>query len=345
MTILLIVVLLTLFISAQCSLYEATLYSTRMGALEASKSEGKRKGLAQKMIQMKKNIAVPISAILILNTIANTAGATLAGMFAHEVMGAQLVPFFSIGFTFAILFLSEITPKTLGAVHWRSFWPYIVWPLIIMKYSLYPFIFITQKFSDILTRGHPTTLLSEEEILGMVRVGANEGEITQWESLMVHNIIKLEDKLVREIMTPRTVMFVLDAATAIREAAQSVREKGFTRIPVFQGDKENIVGYVMRHEIDSLITLNQHETKISSIIREVPFVPETTNCLTLLMNFLKKRKHMAIVEDEYSGIAGLVTLEDILETVLGTEIVDETDQVVDLQQAARKLRKRDTFSQ
>jgi CBS domain containing-hemolysin-like protein len=345
MTILLVVVFLTLFISAQCSLYEATLYSIRLGALEASKSEEKKKGLALKMIKMKKNIAAPISAILILNTIANTAGATLAGMYADKVMGTSLVPFFSIGFTLAILFLSEITPKTLGAVHWRFFWPYIVWPLTVMKYGLYPFIIITQKFTNILTRGRPVARLSEEEILGMVRVGAKEGEITQWESRLVHNIIQLEDKTVREIMTPRTVMFALNVTTTIKEAAQALRDKGFTRIPVYKDDRENIIGYVMRHELDSLTNLNQHETKIDDIIREISFVPETTNCLNLLMNFLKKRKHMAIVEDEYRGVAGLVTLEDLLETALGTEIVDETDQVVDLQQAARKRKQKSSFSE
>lgn len=336
MTVLLLVVVLTIFISAQCSFYEATLYSTRMGALEAEKTRGKRRRLARQMIQMKREIAMPISSILILNTFANTAGATIAGMYAHEVLGTSLVPVFSVGFTLAILFFAEIMPKTLGAIYWRNFWPLIVWPLIMMKYVLYPAIVVTQKFSNLLTRGRRTTTVSEEEILGIIRLGAKEGEISYWESRMVHNIISLENKTVREIMTPRTVMFALDADTTVKDALEIAYAKGFTRIPLYYGDKENIVGYVMVHDLGSAKMLDQPETQLGSIARPIPFVPETTNCLTLMAKFLKKRHHIAIVKDDYGGVAGLVSLEDLIETVLGAEIVDETDRAVDLQKVARK---------
>ena len=153
MTVLILVVFLTIFISAQCSLYEATLYSTRLGTLEAAKLKARTKKLALMMIQMKKQISVPIAAILILNTIANTAGATIAGMYAHKTLGTALVPVFSVVFTLAILFLAEIIPKTMGAVYWRTLWPVIVWPLTAMKYPLYPIIWVTEKFSEFLTRG------------------------------------------------------------------------------------------------------------------------------------------------------------------------------------------------
>ena len=153
MFVLLFVVFLTIFISAQCSLYEATLYSTRLGTLEAAKSRSKTRQMALKMIQMKKQISEPIAAILILNTIANTAGATIAGMYAHKTLGVGLVPIFSIAFTLAILFFAEIIPKTMGAVYWRSLWPVVLWPLTVMKYPLYPFIWITEKLSFFLTRG------------------------------------------------------------------------------------------------------------------------------------------------------------------------------------------------
>ena len=336
MALLLLVVFVTIFISAQCSLYEATLYSIRMGSLEAAKSKAKTKGIARRMIQMKRQISAPIAAILILNTIANTAGATIAGMYAHQVLGASMVPLFSVLFTLGILFFAEIIPKTLGAVHWRTLWPWIVWPLIVMKNGLYPFIFVTEKVAAWLTRGHSTSPMTEEDILGAVRLGAKEGEISKWESLMVHNIINLEDKKVREVMTPRTVMFSLDEETPVAKALDTAGEKGFTRIPVYHGDRENITGYVMIHDLGSAKTLSEPKTKLAAIAKPIASIAETTNCLTLMNTFLKKRRHIAIVKDEYGGVAGLVTLEDLLEVVLGAEIVDERDTVVDMQEMARK---------
>jgi CBS domain containing-hemolysin-like protein len=311
-----------------------------MGTLEAARSQPKTKRPALAMIQMKKQISVPIAAILILNTIANTAGATIAGMYAHKVLGAVLVPLFSILFTLAILFFAEIIPKTVGAVYWRTFWPVIVWPLAVIKYPLYPLIWITEKFSAFLTRGRPPAPITEEDILGSIRLGAKEGEITEWESLMVHNIIKLENTQVREIMTPRKVMFALDANIKVDKALQDAGEQGLTRIPVYQEDKDNILGYVMIHDLGSAKTLAEPKIPLSAIVKPISFVAETTNCLTLLNSFLKKRSHISIVEDEYGGVAGLVTLEDLLETVLGAEIVDETDTVVDLQKLARKRKKK-----
>jgi CBS domain containing-hemolysin-like protein len=288
------------------------------------------------MIQMKKQISVPIAAILILNTIANTAGATIAGMYAHKILGAVFVPLFSIVFTLAILFFAEIIPKTMGAVYWRNLWPVVIWPLTVMKYPLYPLIWITEKFSAFLTRGRPPAPMTEEDILGAIRLGAKEGEISEWESLMVHNIIKLENTEVREVMTPRKVMFSLDSNMSVEEALKAAVTKGISRIPVYGEDKDNIEGYVMIHELGSAKSLSEPNTPLSAIVKPISIVAETTNCLTLLNRFLKKRSHIAIVEDEYGSVAGLVTLEDLLETVLGAEIVDETDKVVDLQKLARK---------
>lgn len=336
MVILISVVVLTILISSQCSLYEAVLYSTRMGSLEAEKTGGPRRAKAMKMIQMKREISIPLSAILILNTVANTAGATLAGMYAAKALGDGLVPAFSIAFTLAILLFAEIVPKTLGAIHWRRLWPAVVWPLTLMKWLLYPFIIVTQQFAGFLTRpGDAAPAVTEEDILGTIRLGAKGGEISQWESLMLHNIIHLETKQVREIMTPRTVMFTLDEEMTVEEASSLAAEKGFTRIPVYRGDRENIVGYVMIHDLNSAKTLSRPQTRLAALTKPILFVRETENCRVLMTHFLKKRRHIAVIGDEYGGVAGLVTLEDLIETVLGTEIVDENDSVVDLQKMAR----------
>ena len=337
MTVLIVVAVGTILISFLCSLYESILYSTRMSTLEVEKTEGKLKSKAQQMISMKNRISIPISAILILNTVAHTAGATIAGMYAAKALGDAMVPLFSVIFTIAVLFLSEILPKTIGAVYWRSLWPTIVWPLTIMKYALYPFIFLTQKFSEFLTDGGNTAPhVTEAEILGTIRMGARDGEISQWESLMLHNIIRLENKAVEEIMTPRTVMFTLNEDMDLEKAFRLANEKGFSRIPVYRGDRENIVGYIMLNDLISARMLNEPGTKISSILKPIMFVRENQNCLVLLTSFLKKRLHIAMIGDDYGGIAGLVTLEDLIETILGAEIVDETDDVVDLQKMARK---------
>jgi CBS domain containing-hemolysin-like protein len=341
---LIFVVFLTIFISAQCSLYEAVLYSIRLGTLEAAKAKQHRTSLAVRMIDMKKNIASPLSAILILNTIANTAGATIAGMYANQVIGPTMVPLFSIVFTLGILFLAEIMPKTLGAIYWRNFWPFIVWPLTAMKKILFPIIFVTKKFSDILTKGHKIPGMTEEEILGVVRLGAKEGEISKWESLMVHNIINLEKKSVNEIMTPRRVIFSLDDTLTVEEGLKAASEAGFTRIPLFHNDKEEIVGYVMIHDLISAKASGNMKAPLSCLAKPVTFMEEDTNCLTLMAFFLKKRSHIAIVEDKYGGVAGLITLEDVIETMLGSEIVDEKDKVVDMQKMARKLRTRNSDS-
>ena len=336
MLILIIVVLLTLLISANCSLYEAVLYSARMGTLEAAK-ENKRTGkLARQFIAFKQNISEPISAILILNTIANTAGATIAGMYAAAVFGASYIPLFSLVFTLAILFLSEILPKTMGAVHWRGIWPYIIGPVQILKYVLYPVVRLSQGFSAFITKDHQAAKITEDEILALVHMGARDGEISEDESQMVKNIIKLEEIKGRSIMTPRTIIFSLEATITIDEAFGLMKDKGFSRIPLYEGHKEKIVGYVMAHDIIIAKAQGQESSPLKSIARPVRFVPGSANCLTLLQNFLKLRMQMAIMVDEFGGIAGLLTLEDLIETLLGTEIVDETDRAVDWQDVARR---------
>lgn len=339
MTILVLVVVVTVLGSFLVSLYEAVLFSTRLGTLEAEKAAGRREVLAQRLIEMKKKIALPIASLVILSAVTNTAGATVVGIVAGDTLRPSVLSLFSVGFTLAILFLGEIAPKTLGVVYWRTLWPFIVWPLTAVKYVFYPAIIVIQKFSNFLTRGHNAPGITEEEILAAVRMGAIEGQITHGESLLVHNIINLENKQIQEIMTPRTVIFSLDADMPVAEALKAVDRKGFTRIPIYEKDRENIIGYIMIHDLFSVRTLDNPQAPIRSIAKPISFVPETSNSLALLTIFLKQRRHITIAVDEYGGVAGLVTLEDLIETVLGDEIVDETDLVVDLQERARQLKR------
>jgi CBS domain containing-hemolysin-like protein len=184
-------------------------------------------------------------------------------------------------------------------------------------------------------KGRSAPGVTEEDILGTVQLGAKEGEISRWEGRMVHNIINLENMKVLEIMTPRTVMFALDSEMSVADGYRITSEKGFTRIPLYKGERENIVGYVMSHDLSSARTLEKPKAALTSIAKPIVFVPEITNCLTLLNEFLRNRLQIVVVTDEYGGVAGIVTLEDMLEVVLGTEIVDERDTVVDMQEMAR----------
>lgn len=341
MLIFIIIVFLTLFISANCSLYEAILYSSRMSTLEAAKDNKITHRLAFKLIRMKQKISEPIAAILILNTIANTAGATIAGMYAARVLEPEMFTWFPVFLTLGILFLSEILPKTVGVVRWRGLWPYIVYPLQIIRFLLYPAIYLTEKFSSFFTGGTKTSRITEDEILALVRMGAKQGEISQAESSMVKNIIKLEEMKARDIMTPRTMIFSLDAFVTITEAFEEIQGKGFSRIPVYEGNHEKITGYAMAQDIILAKAEGKDSMLVKSLIREINYLSGSANCLTLLNNFLKKRLIIAILVDEFGGVAGLITLEDLIETILGTEIVDETDQAVDWQDEARKRKFRD----
>ena len=338
MGILILVVLLTLLISAQCSLFEATLYSSRVATLESATQRGKLKERASRFLQMKRNITVPIAAILILNTIANTAGATFAGMYANQVLGSSLVPVFSVAFTLAILFLAEILPKTLGAVYWQTVWPFIVQPLSLIQTVLSPAVRVTEKFSELFTKGHVVPTITEDEILAMTRLGAKSGEITRQESDMVHNIIALEETVARDILTPRRVIFSLAANTPVAEALQAMGEQGHSRVPIYEEDKEELIGYVKVHDLLTTSLNGESHKPLREVVQPIAFVAETDNCLHLLSTFLKQRRHIAAVTDEYGGLAGLITLEDLVETALGHEIVDESDRVVDLQDSARQKR-------
>jgi len=339
MTALLLVVACTLLISTLCSLYEAVLYSTRRAELEAALKGGRHPRQAKMLIKMKQTIAAPLASILILNTVAHTAGATWAGSLVTGVLGPHWVLSFSILLTLAILILSEIVPKTVGAVHWRGLWPYIVTPLRAMNVLLFPLVWLSLSLTRWITGKQKGAVVTEEEILAMVRLGARHGEITDMEGRMVENIIGLENKTAKDIMTPRTVMFTLDSSLSVAEAYEMAYDMGFNRIPVYSGTVENIQGYVLMKDLSGRRAWEHPEESIKSIMKSVSFVPESANCLGLLNQFLRSREQLAVVVDEYGGVAGLLTLEDLIETVIGEEIVDETDKVVDLQEQARSRMK------
>ena len=335
MATLILAVSFSICISALCSLLESILYSTPHITLESASARGEDQ--ASGMIRLKSNVEVPLTAILILNTVANTAGASLAGWAAGQVWGVKYLWVFSLVFTLAILLFSEIIPKTVGAVHWPLLWRHSVKPLDVMVAATKPFIKLLRLVTNLIIRSGPEmVIVSEDDILAAARLGAREGEITIMEHNLIHNIIKLEDLKAEDIMTPRTVIFSANGDTPVFKLKKEARTWQYSRIPVWVGGREDFQGYVLRRDV-----ANADSGKENLVLKEilhapVRFVPNTANALNLLSSFLRRKEHMYMVVDEYGGIMGLVTLEDVLESLVGSEIVDETDTVADLQVLARR---------
>ncbi len=321
MTLLLIVVLATLGISAMCSLLEATLMSTRAPALEDARS-GPHGAAAARLLEMKRNIAAPTAAILILNTVANTAGATLAGSIAVDVFGTGALSIFSILFTIGVLFLSEIGPKTVGAVQWRSIWRFIVWPLAVMQRVLAPAVWVTEKITSALVGGRQIKPTTEGEIVAMIRLGAKVGELTPTELELLTGVLRFDEMRVSEVMVPRREVQSVHADTTVAQALELVGTHLHTRYPMFGevlDDAESLI-----HLKDLANPAHDPSMPIRSLGRPLMHVPETMAISSLLRQMQRQRRHMALVMDEFGTAVGIVTLENLLEEIVGT-VLDEFD--------------------
>ena len=209
-------------------------------------------------------------------------------------------------------------------------------PLQILSAGLKPMIYKTEKFSQLFFKGFKSTTITEDEILARIHMGAKEGEISHEESRMVRSIIDLENKSVREIMTPRKVMVSLNCGSSASVVLKPGDHKAFSRIPIWENTQENILGYVKIQDVIASQFRNENEASLKSIARPINFIRDNSNCLTVFSDFLKNRKHIAIVIDEFDSISGLITLEDLIESLIGIEIVDEGDKHTDMQKFARQ---------
>ena len=327
MFVLVTVVTLTLLLSALCSLLEAVLYSTRLATLEAAISEGRNKRAAESLLEMKRKIAIPTAAILILNTVANTAGATVAGMYASELLSARFghwgVYVFSGFLTVAILFLSEILPKTYGAIHWKKVWPWTVRPLHSMRTVLSPAIWVTQKFTDSISRKGPSSSVTEEDILGMIRLGAREGELTPEKLHLLDGVFRFGDAVCRQVMAPRNTVLTLDVSHSFKEALEIIRGSKHARYPLCRGSLDDVVGVI--HVKDLLGLPEDKPVDLAALARPIERVPETLPVSDVLRQMQQSRKHMAAVVDEHGTVSGVVMLEKVLEQIVG-DIQDEFDR-------------------
>ncbi len=325
-----------ILISAICSLCEAVLYAVPLPYVESLKAEGSATG--RLLAKLRERVDEPITAILTLNTVANTAGASVAGALAARSLSEQNVVVFSIALTLCILFLSEILPKTIGVLYTRPLSRIIARPLSWLVILFKPVIVVVFLFTRMFTRNRAEEGVSHEEIVGLARLGHRKGTIDADEAAVIQNVLALSETAARAVMTPRPVVFALEADTSLEEALERPELMVHSRIPIYDEDVDVIVGMVFRRDV--LAADPEHIAVVGELMRPVPFVVDTDTLDDSLEVFLEHRQHMIIVLDEFGGFAGVLTLEDVMEEILGKEIVDEFDEVDDLRGLAIARRNR-----
>jgi len=328
-------VLLALVFSFLCSVAESVLLSLTPSYIAGLGGKNPRRAALLRRLRQD-SVDQSLAAILTLNTIAHTVGAIGSGAKATIVFGSTWFGLFSAIMTLMILFLSEIIPKTLGAVFWRR----LAYPTAIFVRSLivvlYPLIMISQWLTRLIARRKDLHVFSREEFIAMARIGEQTGTIDRGESRIIRNLFRFESLKVADIMTPRTVISALRQDMTVEEATDAIAQSSFSRLPVFGKNLDDISGFVLKSDLLLCKARDQDNVKLDTLRREISTVDEKMSLSGLLEFLLDKRQHIAIVRDEYGGTEGMVTLEDLVETLLGLEIVDEMDKVEDMQALARQ---------
>jgi CBS domain containing-hemolysin-like protein len=339
MTLLLVYVGGALSVSFLCSILEAALLSVRPIELAERRDAGDAAAAALLDIK-EKRIDDAISAILTLNTIANTLGATLAGAQAARVFGAAWIGVFSGFLTLAVLIAAEIIPKTLGAIYAKRLVGFVAPTMRVMMTALKPVLFLTGLLTRLLGRPKKHRL-SRGELMAVVGLARKEGTLAKYEERVLGNILRFDEILIEDVMTPRTVIAMLPVTATMDDLLADPALQEFSRIPLFDESPDQMAGYVhQRVALGAFAHGRDGSTPLREFQRNVLHLPETTSLGRAMRVFLVRREHFAVVIDEFGGTSGIVTLEDVLETVLGTEIVDELDSVADLRGLAARRRDR-----
>lgn len=328
-----IIMFASIVLSALCSMLEATLLSTPLSFITGLEEQGVRG--AKRLKNLKQNPDRPISAILCLNTIANTVGASIVGSLVYEVYGDAIVGVFSTIFTLMILVFSEIIPKTIGTSYWRSLALPASSIINAMIFIAFPLVWTLEHLTRLISANANQVSVSREDISAMVSVATEEEVIEKDEKKMIQNLLKLDELTAHEIMTPSAVVEMAECGMSIREFYDS--DLSHSRIPVY--DEENdeyVIGYVLRQEILEKMAEDKFSTKLIDITRPIMSFTEETSVSDIWEKMLEKKEHISVILDEYGSLRGIVTLEDVIETMLGHEIVDEKDEVVDMQEYAKE---------
>lgn len=331
---------LALGTSFLCSLLDLALLSTREIELVRRAEQGEAGALRLLAIK-RERIDDAISAILTLNTIAHTIGATLAGAEAAIVFGDAWIGVFSGVLTFVVLVLTEIIPKTLGNAYASRLVGFVGLTTGVLMKALAPILYMTRLITRWLTRGRSEPSISRREVAAMVSLAAQQGTMKAEITRAVSNLLRFEDIRVRDVMTPRTVCWTLPASATVDDLLADPAHRVFSRVPLYEGSPEEVKGYAMVREVLAAAARSGDRSRaLRDHLRPIHMVPEKLKIAELLRRLLEWREHIALAVDEFGGIEGVVTLEDALETILGQEILDELDTVADLRALATELRDR-----
>lgn len=321
--------IITLGTSALCSIIEAMILSTTTSEIEALKKQNLRKGLL--LEQFHTDIQETSSAILALNTIANTLGATIIGGLAIKLFGEDSLVYFSLGITFGILLFSEILPKNIGILYKKELMAYFIYPLYIIRIIMRPVSIIGQKMVEILI--HPMKPSQENhdtEIILLAEKRAQEGILTAEERNMISNALTLDDISVSKLKTPRQVVTALDGNLTLKEIFEKYSTIPFARLPVFENNFDNIIGIVRRRDMMN----TQSNVKVKELMHPVIFIPEAATAAVALQNFLKNHQQIAVTVDEFGSTSGVISMEDIFEHILGQQIFEEGDVAINMRDLA-----------
>jgi CBS domain containing-hemolysin-like protein len=329
MTLLFLFLFGAMAISFLCSLLESVLLSTPISYISMKEEEGDRNAIL--FAKLKDNPDRPLTAILSLNTIANTVGAAGVGQQASLLFGSEWFGLVSAIMTLLILVFSEI----IGSYHWKS----LTWLARIMKglmVILYPIVWLVEKVRRPLAGDEPDTTISREEVSAMANIGEEEGVIDNSENKVIQNIMKLDDIKAYDVMTPRVVAAIAPEYMTLRQFYKQEELSHYSRIPVYSDSPEFITGYIMRYDVLANLAEDKFDTRLKAIKRRIAAFHEETTVSDIWESLLKTKDQIALIIDDYGCFQGIITLEDIIETILGMEIIDENDTITDMQQYARE---------
>ncbi len=333
MTLLIVYVLIALVFSFLCSIAEAVLLSTTPSFIVNLEKHGRPAG---KLLRgLKEDVDRPLAAILSLNTIAHTVGAVGAGAQAAEVFGSAYIGIASAVLTLLILVLSEIIPKTVGATYWRVLAPWVGRFVQALVWILFPLVLLSEQLTRLFSSKARKKIFRRDEFAALAELGVREGALEAKESRILKNLFRFPTLKIRDIMTPRTVVFALHEELTIGEYLERYPQAHFSRIPVYQVDRDHLTGFVLKDDLVLAHASGENAAQLRAFRRPLPALPGTVDLSQFLEYLLDQRKHIVLVVDEYGGVEGIATLEDVVETLLGLEIVDESDKTVDMQALAR----------
>ena len=331
---LVIYALIALGFSFLCSIAEAVLLSVTPSYIAALEEKGRRS--ARRLKHLKDNVDRPLAAILSLNTIAHTVGAAGVGAEAAVIWGSSAVGLASAVMTLLILFLSEIIPKTIGAVYWRQLSAPTAEAVQVLIWVLFPLVWLSELLTRLIAGGKKQEIVPREEVAATAAMSTETGQLETEEHHILSNLLRLRSLTVKDVMTPRTVIFGFPEEMEVGELLKQYHDLHMSRIPVYEGTIDEVTGYVLKTDILLAQARDKFDTKLQDLRRPINAIPSNASIPDAFELLLSQREHLVLVVDEYGGTDGLVTLEDLIETLLGTEIVDEADTAADMQRLARK---------